>query len=241
MNMKKAILIGASSGIGRALAKVLAREGYLVGIASRRMPLLLELQQELGDRAVAKFMDVADVSRAMADFNGWLEELGDVELVVLNAGLGHTNPDLRWDWEDETIRVNVHGIAALANVALRYFIQRGSGHLVGISSVAGVRGNSRAPAYCASKAFLSTYLDSLRYRAWRLRLPIAVTDVRPGFVDTAMGQSPQRFWVASPELAAEQIYTAIRHRKRRAYITRRWVLVAWLMGLLPDWLYRRLA
>jgi short-subunit dehydrogenase len=74
-----------------------------------------------------------------------------------------------------------------------------------------------------------------------LGLPIAVTDVRPGFVDTAMGQSPQRFWVASPELAAEQIYTAIRRRKHRAYITRRWILVAWLMRLLPDWLYRRLA
>ena len=225
--MNKAILIGASSGIGRALAKVLVREGYVVGLAARRVPLLLELQQELGDRALVRFMDVADVPQAMADLSHWLEELGDVDLVVLNAGMGHTNPELRWDWEDETIRVNVQGIAALANVAMRHFIQRGAGHLVGISSVAGVRATSRA-AYCASKAFLSTYLDSLRYRAWHLGLPIAVTDVRPGFVDTAMGQSPQRFWVASPELAAEQIYTAIR-RRSRAYITRRWILVAWLM------------
>jgi len=239
--MKKAILIGASSGIGCALARVLVREGYVVGIAARRVPLLLELQQELEDRALVKFMDVADVPRAMADLTDWLEELGDVDLVVLNAGTGHTNPDLRWDWEDEAIRVNVLGIAALANVAMRYFIQRGVGHLVGISSVAGVRATSRAPAYCASKAFLSTYLDALQYRVWRLGLPIAVTDIRPGFVDTAMGQSPQRFWVASPELAAEQIYTAIRRRKRRAYITRRWILVAWLMQMLPDWLYRRLA
>ena len=239
--MKQAILIGASSGIGRELAKVLVREGYVVGVAARRVPLLQELQQELGDRALVKRMDVADVPRAMDDLSTWLKELGDVELVVLNAGLGHTNPDLRWDWEEETIRVNVQGIAALANVAMRHFIQYGAGHLVGISSVAGVRGNSRAPAYCASKAFLSTYLDSLRYRAWRLGLPIAVTDVRPGFVDTAMGQSPQRFWVASPELAAEQIYKAILRRKHRVYVTRRWMLVAWLMRLLPDCLYRRLA
>ena len=239
--MKQAILIGASSGIGRELAKVLVREGYVVGVAARRVPLLQELQQELGDRALVKRMDVADVPRAMDDLSTWLKELGDVELVVLNAGLGHTNPDLRWDWEDETIRVNVQGIAALANVAMRHFIQRGAGHLVGISSVAGVRGNSRAPAYCASKAFLSTYLDSLRHRVWRLGLPIAVTDVRPGFVDTAMGQSPQRFWVASPELAAEQIYKAILRRKHRVYVTRRWILVAWLMQLLPDCLYRRLA
>lgn len=239
--MKKAILIGASSGIGRALAKVLVREGYLVGLAARRMPLLRELQQELGERALVKFMDVADVPQAMADLNAWFEELGDVDLVILNSGTGHTNPELRWDWEDETIRVNVQGMAALANVAMRYFIHRGGGHLVGVSSVAGVRGNSAAPAYCASKAFQSTYLDSLRYRAWHLQLPIAVTDVRPGFVDTAMGQSPQRFWVSAPELAAEQIFTAIGRRRRRAYITRRWILVAWLMRLLPDWLYRRLA
>ncbi len=141
--MKKAILIGASSGIGRALAKVLVREGYAVGIAARRMPLLLELQKELGDRAQVKSMDVADVPQAMADLTDWLDELGAVDLVVLNAGRGHTNPDLRWDWEDEAIRVNVHGIAALGNVAMRYFIQRGAGHLVGVSSVAGVRGNSR--------------------------------------------------------------------------------------------------
>ena len=239
--MKKAILIGASSGIGRALAKVLVREGYVVGIAARRLPLLQELQQELGDRVLVKSMDVADVPRSMDDLTIWFEEFGNVDLVVLNAGLGHTNPELRWDWEDETIRVNVHGIAALANVAMRHFIQYGAGHLVGISSVAGVRGNSRAPAYCASKAFLSTYLDSLRYRAWRLGLPIAVTDVRPGFVDTAMGQSPQRFWVASPELAAEHIYKAILRRKHRVYVTRRWIIVAWLMRLLPDCIYRRLA
>jgi NADP-dependent 3-hydroxy acid dehydrogenase YdfG len=93
--MKKAILIGASSGIGRALAKVLVREGYVVGIAARRVPLLQELQQELGDRVLVKGMDVADVPRAMADLNTWLEELGNVDLVVLNAGPGHTNPDLR--------------------------------------------------------------------------------------------------------------------------------------------------
>ena len=79
--MNKAILIGASSGIGRALAKVLAREGYLVGIAARRVPLLLELQQELGDRALVKSMDVADVPRAMADLTDWLEELDKVDLV----------------------------------------------------------------------------------------------------------------------------------------------------------------
>ena len=239
--MSTAIIIGASSGIGQALAQVLAADGYVVGLAARRAHLLAELQQELGDRAQARCLDVADVPRAMTALTEWIVELRGVDLVVLNACLGHSNPDLRWDWEDETIRVNVHGIAALANVAMRYFIARGAGHLVGISSVAGVRGNSRAPAYCASKAFLSAYLDSLRYRVWRLGLPIAVTDIRPGFVDTAMGQSPHRFWVSSPAVAAQQIYAAIRRRKHRAYVTRRWILVAGLMRWLPDWLYRRLA
>jgi len=188
--MKKAILIGASSGIGRALAKVLVRDGYVVGITARRLPLLQELQQELGDRVLVKSMDVANVPQSMADLSTWLVELGNVDLVVLNAGLGHTNPDLRWDWEDETIRVNVHGIAALANVAMRHFIQHGAGHLVGISSVAGVRGNSRAPAYCASKAFLSTYLDSLRYRARFTRSFVTSSGLRESTVSPEKAVSP---------------------------------------------------
>ena len=117
--------------------------------------------------------------------------------------------------------------------------RRGSGHLVRISSLAALRDNRVAPAYAASKAFVSNYLQGVRYRFNKLKLPIVVTDVQPGYVDTRMAKG-QLFWVASPETAARQIVAAIRGRKARVYVTRRWRLVAWLMRVLPDALYSRL-
>jgi short-subunit dehydrogenase len=243
---KRAIVIGASSGIGRALALRLAREGYAVGLTARRLPLLLELQAEIGPSGPGsagcpvKQMDVADTARAMTLLEELIEELGGVDLVVVNAGTGHINPELAWEPEAETLGVNVLGFTAMANVAYRYFVRRGTGHLVGISSIAALRGSGVAPAYNASKAYVSTYLDGLRHKLARLRLPVAVTDIQPGFVRTAMAQGPHVFWAASPGKAAEQIWQAIRRRRKRAIITRRWRLIAWLMRLLPDGVYHRL-
>jgi short-subunit dehydrogenase len=243
---KRAIVIGASSGIGRALALRLAREGYVVGLTARRLPLLLELQAEIGSRGPGsagcpvRQMDVSDTARAMVLLEELIEELGGVDLIVVNAGTGHINPDLAWEPERETLGVNVLGFAAMANVAYRHFVRRGTGHLVGISSIAALRGSGVAPAYNASKAFVSTYLDGLRHKLARLRLPVAITDIQPGFVRTAMAQGPHVFWAASPEKAAEQIWQAIRLRRMRATITRRWRLVAWMMRIVPDAVYHRL-
>ena len=238
--MDKAIVVGASTGIGRALALRLAREGFAVGLAARRLPLLETLAAEIGPRAFVKRMDVSDPVRAMPLLEELIEEMGGVDLIVLNAGIGHMNPDLAWEPERETIAVNVLGFTAMANVALRHFTARGAGHLVGISSIAARRGGGAAPAYNASKAFLSSYLDGLRHRLARLRSPIAITDIQPGFVRTAMAQGPHVFWAASSEKAAEQIWQAIRRRRKRAIVTRRWRLIAWLMRLVPDAVYHRL-
>ena len=238
---KKAIVIGASSGIGRALAKELKREGYAVGLMARRTALLEQLQAELGPQSRVRTCDVSDPGTAMPALETLIQEMGGVDLVVLNAGTGHVNPNLKWEWEQETIAVNSLGFAALATVAFSHFTKQGRGHLVGISSIAALLANSRAPAYSASKAFASNYLAGLRCRALRAGLPIVVTDIKPGFVDTAMGQSPGRFWVATPEKAAAQIMTAIRRRKAHAYVTRRWRLIAWLFKVLPESILRRLA
>ena len=238
---KKAIVVGASSGIGRALAVELARNGYAVGLMSRRTALLEQLQAELGPTARVQTGDVSQPDTAMPALEKLIQEMGGVDLVVLNAGTGHVNPDLKWEMEQETIAVNSLGFAALATVAFNYFTKQGRGHLVGISSVAALLANSRAPAYSASKAFASNYLAGLRCRALRAGLPIVVTDIKPGFVDTAMGQSPGRFWVASPEKAAAQIMDAIRRRAAHAYITRRWRLIAWLFKTLPEFILRRVA
>jgi short-subunit dehydrogenase len=237
--MKSAIVIGASSGIGRALAVGLSLEGYRVGVVARRTDLLAQLRAELAGPCAIRTVDVTRPELAMPLVRELIDELRDVELFIVSAGAGFDNAALAWPPERDTIAVNVLGFAGMVNVAVAHLEQRGSGHLVGISSLAALRGPGGAPAYAASKAFVSNYLQGVRYRFNKLKLPIVVTDVQPGFVDTRMA-GENRFWTASPETAARQIMAAIRGRKRRVYVTRRWRLVAWLIRIVPDSVYSRL-
>jgi len=238
--MKKAIIIGSTSGIGRELAGILSRQGYVVGISGRRRHLLDELQSALPGQLHSRQIDIAKPSEAMPLLEGLIADMGGVDLIVISAGTGHLNRELQWSLERETIDVNVLGFAAMANIAFHHFQQRGSGHLVGITSIAALRGGRDAPAYNATKAFASNYLEGLRQKAARLGLPITVTDIMPGFVDTAMAQSDVLFWVASPDKTARQIYAAIKKRKHHAYITKRWRLFAWVLKIVPGFIYKRL-
>ena len=241
MNVKNAIIIGASSGIGRALSLVLASNGYGVGLASRRGDLLREVADEIHGTSAVKVIDVSRPAEAMQCLRELIAEMRDVELFVISAGTGYVNPRLDWEPENETLAVNVSGFTAIANVAVAHLTARGSGCLVGISSIAALRGNPDAPAYSASKAFMSNYLQGLRYRFAKLRLPVVVIDVQPGFVDTPMAKAERKFWVASPEKAAEQIFAAIRKQKKHVYVTRRWRLVAWVMKAMPDAVMKRIS
>jgi short-subunit dehydrogenase len=238
--MKRAIIIGASSGIGRELAKVFSQAGYVVGLTGRRIELLSDLQQELPTTSFVRQMDVSQPSEAMRLLEELIREMESVDLIVISAGVGFINTELEWDKEKATIDVNVAGFAALANVAVKHFIERSSGHLVGISSIAAVRGSGGAPAYNASKAFASNYLEGLRQKVGKLKLPIVITDVQPGFVDTAMAQGEGLFWVASPEKAARQIFELIKRRRKHGYVTKRWRIIAWLLKILPDYVYNKL-
>ena len=237
--MKKAIIIGATSGIGKELAKILSQYGYSVGITGRRNHLLDELQAELSTHSLARMIDVLNLSTAVDELKSFITEMDGVDLIVISAGTGFIDPELPWDKEKETIDVNVLGFTAMANVAYHHFIQQGSGHLVGISSIAAIRGGG-APAYNASKAFVSNYLEGLRYAVSKSGLPIAITDIQPGFVDTAMAKGEGLFWVASPQKAALQIYEAIRKRKKHTYITKRWRLIGWALKLMPEFIYNKL-
>ncbi|MBU1613684.1 SDR family NAD(P)-dependent oxidoreductase [bacterium] len=237
--MKKAIIIGATSGIGKELAKILSQHGYIVGITGRRIHLLDELQSQLSTRSLSRQIDVSDTSTAIEKLKSLIVEMDGVDLIVISAGTGFIDPELQWNKEKETIDVNVLGFAAMANVAYHHFVQQGSGHLVGISSIAAIRGGD-APAYNASKAFVCNYLQGLRYKVSKMSLPIAVTDIQPGFIDTAMAKGEGLFWIASPQKAALQIYEAIRKRKKHAYITRRWGFIGWALKVMPDFIYHKL-
>lgn len=236
--MKRAIVIGASAGIGRELAKVLSREGYVLGLAARRVGLLRELQGELAGESRAARIDVADPRGARAALDALLAELGGADLIVVSSGVIFQDPSR--EEEDETIRVNAAGFAAVFRGAYDYFLARGSGHIVGISSVAAVRGGCSSPVYNASKAFVSSLMHGYRIKARREGARVRITDIRPGHVRTGMLDGQRGlFWVVPPEEAARQIAAAIRAGRRRAYVTPRWRLVAWAMRLLPDVIYCR--
>jgi len=128
----------------------------------------------------------------------------------------------------------------MCNVAFEYFREKGAGHIVGISSLSAIRGSGEGPAYNASKAFASNYLEGLRQNAVKQKLPLTVTDIQCGLVDTAMAKGEGLFWVAPPAKAAGQILDAIRKKKDHAYITKRWRIIALLLKALPGWLYCRI-
>lgn len=238
--MKKGLIIGASSGIGRALAITLAKNGYEVGLMARRVDMLESLQSEIPTKTYIDYVDISQVPEALQQVEKMIQKMNGVDLFIINSGVGFVNPELDWTKERQTLDVNVYGFCALAGMAFNFFAKQGFGHLVGISSIGALRGNHGAPAYNASKAFMSNYLEGLRKKAFKQDIPIIVTDIKPGFVDTIMAKSEKKFWVASPAKAAEQIYSALRNQKNHAYITHRWRLIGWLLKLMPGWLYQRL-
>ncbi len=237
--MKRVIIIGATSGIGWALASLYAADGWTVGITGRRTERLEELRTKSGGIVHATFMDVSDTGSARKTFLELVSEIGGIDLVIISSGTGYLDDSLPWQKELETIKTNVEGFAAIAHAAFEIFRQQGCGHLAGISSIASVRGGP-VPAYNASKAFVSSYLQGFRSIAARDNLPVYVTDILPGFVDTAMAKGDGLFWVASPERAAIYIFRAIEKKKRRVWVTRRWRFVALLLQFMPEKLYHSL-
>lgn len=237
--MVQGIIIGASSGIGWELAVQLAAKGYQLGLVARRREKLELLSSSLpGDHFVVQ-ADVSQAEQAQVALSELIETMGNVELIVLNSGVGQQEKKLDWDVEREMIDVNIRGFAALTVVSMNYFRQRGNGHLVGISSVAAHMSGGLAPTYAATKAFVSSYLNGMRSRAEYSKLPITITTVEPGFVDTPMVQGSP-IWTATVEKAVAQLVPAILNKKGHIYITKRWRYVAWLLNLMPKWLMRRL-
>jgi Short-chain dehydrogenases of various substrate specificities len=238
--MQKAIVIGATSGIGRGLAKILSKNNYKVGITGRRMNLLTELQNENKEFFVVKSFDIIETDKIAQNLEELVNEIGGLNLIIISSGTGDLNEQLDFKIEKQTIDTNVSGFTAIADWAFNYFKNQGSGHLVGITSIAGLRGGTVAPSYNATKAFQIRYLEGLRQKADKLKFPIHITDIRPGFVNTAMAKGDNLFWVSSVEKAAKQIYKAIITKRKIVYVTKRWILFAFIFKLIPNWIYRKL-
>jgi len=158
----------------------------------------------------------------------------------MSSGTGEINPLLEQDIERYTNEVNVAGFTAVADWAFNFFEHHASGHFAAITSIGGIRGSRQAPAYFASKAYQINYLEGLTQKAKKTKLPIYITDVRPGFVDTAMAAGENIFWMATVEKAAKQIFNAIKRKKNVVYVTKRWRPIAFIFRLLPGFLYKRM-
>jgi short-subunit dehydrogenase len=238
--MQKAIIIGASSGIGKSLAKILADNNYITGITGRREELLLSMQSQNPDKFIVKAFDVRDTVNSIIFLEELLSELGGLDLLVISSGTGDLNEDLDFSIEKMTIDTNVVGFTAIADWGFNYFRKHSAGHLVAISSVGGLRGSRGGPSYSASKAYQINYMEALQQKAQYHKMPVTITDIRPGFVDTDMAKGDGQFWVASVEKASKQIFHGIRKKKKLIYVTRRWRLVAAVIKRIPSFLYSRM-
>ncbi len=230
---RNAVIVGASSGIGKAIAEQLAAAGWRVGLTSRKLDNLSEMANRLGDRVIVKAVDLDDPEGARSSLRTLAEKMGGVDLWVLNAGTGILNRDFAWEPERQTIATNVMGFAAMTDVAVHHCIARGEGRIVGISSVAKKQGHPLTASYSGSKAFVSIYLDGVRQFLRRAAPQVSVTEAAPGYIDTPLQQFDEAFWVASADEAARQIIAAALARRKHAYVPRRWGLIAALLSLMP--------
>lgn len=238
--MKKAIVIGATSGIGKSITEVLIQNDYTVGVTGRRLEMLKSLKEKNTDKIFYCQMDVQELTSIETICDNLVNQLGGLDLIIISAGIGDENKSLDFTIENNVIKTNIQGFTCVADWAIRYFTKQGYGHLVNISSIAGLMGNGEAPSYNATKAFQINYLEGLRLNADKSGAKINVTDVRPGFVDTAMAKGDGLFWVASVNKASQQIFSAIKRKKKVVYITKRWRIVGFMLKIMPYSILRKL-
>lgn len=237
--MRRIIIIGASSGIGRELARQYIHEGHRVGLGARRIEELRKLQQIAPERVEVVQIDVT-TGESLERLDELIDRLGGIDLYVHCSGIGWQNAELDPDRELATVAVNLEGFTRLIAHIWRYFRQVGSGHIVGISSVAGTRGIGNAPSYSASKAYQAHYMQALRQLAHSEHLAIRVTDIRPGFVDTPLLAGGSMPMMMQTDSTARAIRHAIATGQSVAVIDWRYRLLVGLWRLAPRWLWERL-
>ncbi len=238
---RAAIIVGASSGVGAALARRLAREGYTLALVARRIDRLETLCAEL-NRAYAYQHDVTNIAEVPALLERISGDLGKFNLFIYCAGVLFPNDPTVYDTAHDQLvfQVNLVGAAAWINPVAQRFQQQRAGHIVGIGSIAGDRGRRGMPVYTASKAGLHTYLEGMRNRLWRDG--VRVTTIKLGQVDTDMlKNADRRRRPITPERAADLIWQAIERRQQTVYVPWWWGLIGLVVRHLPSFIFRRLS
>jgi decaprenylphospho-beta-D-erythro-pentofuranosid-2-ulose 2-reductase len=243
---KRALVIGASSGMGAALAMRLAYEGYDLALIARREKLLSAVCKEINkkDKGLARYYvhNVIDYSIVPDLLRRIISDLGGLDLVVYAAGVNFAPLMNEYNTENDRrmIEVNLMGAFTWLNPIAALFQSSKSGQIVGISSVAGERGRVGNPGYNTSKAGLTSYLESLRNRL--TRHGVNVLTVKAGFVQTDMLKAAQKvMFPITAERAAEDIWKAIRARRQVVYIPWFWRWIMLVIRNIPSFLFRRMS
>jgi decaprenylphospho-beta-D-erythro-pentofuranosid-2-ulose 2-reductase len=238
---KTAIVVGASSGIGEAIARRLAAEGTRVALLARRGDELQRVADEIGpERALVRTHDVID-GHAVPELWDEIEAaIGDVDLLVYASGLVIPVDEHEYTYEKDERMIAVNLVGAMAwldQAAVRMEARRG-GTIIGISSIAGDRGRRGNPLYGTSKAALNHYLEALRNRLGVFG--VHVCTIKPGYVDTAMTRGKGLKGAIPAEQAARLILRAARLRLNVWYVPFKWTLVGLVLRLIPSFVFRRL-
>lgn len=243
----RAIIIGATSGIGREVARHLARHGVVLGIAGRRRERLEELREELGsERLFTAEIDVTMESSTEA-LDRLIADVGTPDLLLYAAGIGKQNPTLDLRIECDTIMTNSLGMVRLVDHFLGYvkrepmYCAKHPAHIAVITSVAGTRGMGSAPAYSATKSMQSCYLTALSQHVRMEHIPAIFSDIRPGFVATEILNPEKRYpMLMSSDKAARCILRGLRKKRRIIIFDWRFKLLVHLWRLIPRPIWERL-
>ena len=233
--MSKAIIVGASSGIGLEVARLFIQRGWTVGVAARRLDLL----QTIGAADVEQ-IDVtsADAPEKLMQL---VDRLGGMDLFFYASGIGKQNRELTPYIELATVETNGLGFTRMIGCAYRYFAQQGRGHIAAITSIAGTKGLGPAPAYSATKAMQNVYLQALEQQANARKLDIRFTDIRPGFVDTALLSGTFHYpMMLKPQAVAREIVSAIEHHKHIRVIDWKYRILTAVWRRIPRCIWRRI-
>lgn len=238
--MKRAIIIGATSGIGKEVAKGLLLQGWKIGVAGRRKTALDAFRTIAPDNIEVETLDVTQED-ATERLHSLIKKLGGMDLFLLSSGVGHQNMELNADIELNTARTNVDGFIRMVTAAFQYFRQQGNGHLAVISSIAGTKGLGVAPAYSATKRFQNTYIDALEQLSHLQKLHIRFTDIRPGFVATDLLNDGKHYpLLMDAAEVGRHISWSLKRKQRVAIIDWRYRILVFFWKMIPHWMWKRL-
>lgn len=235
---KRIVIMGATSGIGKATALIFQDLGWTVGIAGRRVGVLSEIAARKPERTHYAAIDITD-SEAPEKLYTLIENMGGTDVYLHCSGTGSQNRALDQQTELDTVTTNAEGFVRMITAAYRYFASHGGGHIAAITSIAGTRGLGAAPAYSATKRLQNTYIDALEQLAHKERHNIRFTDIRPGFVDTPLLAGKRYPMLMPTEKVAQLVVKAILRKRRRTVIDLRYSMLVALWRLLPNSLWKR--